>query len=274
MSQFPGGYQDPYGQAVMPPKKTSGLAIGGLICSLLGVIPCLGWVTAPLGVLLGAIAVATTGATSERKGRGLGFAAVIIGLIMCVVWAWIAMKGYGLIKEYDVFVRTGPQQTLKTGFDGNVSGFQADFDGPGSTAPVAEAQAFLDQLKSRYGAFQSAKIDEQGGPPPQPQPGQTKLSFPYVLTFANQTVNADIELVFADKNAKSLSGMFLKKFGYIIIEDPVNGDLAYPSSAAPSGGSSGRGVPARPGTPAANSSADDAGADAPINTDTPSGDGG
>jgi len=223
--------------------------------------------------------VGTTGPTAERKGRGLGIAALIIGLILCVVWAWFGLKAYGMVKGYSEFVMNGPQQTLKKGFDGDVAGFQADFTGTAATMPASEAQAFLDQLKARYGAFQSCGFDTQSGSPPQGQPGQPQVPFPYVLQFANQSVNAEIELVFADQNATSFAGAFMKKIGYIVIQDPVAGNLAYPSTATLSSGAANRGAATRPrtGNPRGSTTidaADDADAETDTGTDAPLSDGG
>jgi len=265
MSQFPGGYQDPYGQAMMPPKKTSGLAIGALVCSLVGIVAC--GITAPIGVILGAVGFATTGPSAQRKGRGLSIAAIIIGVIVTVGWVYGGKMAYDFIGGFVKFSMEGPNEALTKGFAGDIPGFQASFHGDGATAPAAEAKSFLDMLEQRYGKYQSAAINQNSNSQPQSNQ-QPQITLPYTLTFANATVDADVELIFADQK----TGTILKKLGFIAVTDATLGNLTFPSTAVPTGGSSSRrGSPApppAPSVPGTDTAADDAGADAPINSDT------
>ncbi len=228
MTQFPTpaqqGYYDP---TLSPtPAKTSGLAITSLVMSLLGIIPCLGVITAPIGVLLGIIGAVTIG--PPKKGKGMAITAVILGVVFTGAQVVVLKKGYDFIYGFIELVMKGPNDALVKGFSGDIAGFKDSFHGAGATASDAEAKAFIEQLRTRYGSFTSAAFDEKSGQKPNAQPGQPAVPFPYTLTFANKTVKAEVEVVFADQ----ASGGMVKKLGYIKVFDPTDGDLTYPSSAA------------------------------------------
>ncbi|OBC05112.1 hypothetical protein A5784_11375 [Mycobacterium sp. 852013-50091_SCH5140682] len=85
----PVGYPQPYPAAYpgyptypsygYPPHRgTSGMAIGALVCSALGLVVCL---PAPIGVILGIMAMRETKRTGQ-EGYGLALAAVIIGALI------------------------------------------------------------------------------------------------------------------------------------------------------------------------------------------------
>lgn len=224
MTQFPQpGYYDPNAVAVAPRK--SGLAITALVFALLGIIPCLGLILAPLGVLLGIIGVVSI--NPPKTGKGMAIAAVLIGLVLTVGQVFVVKKGYDFFYGFVALAMKGPNDALTKGASGDIAGFKASFHGAGATAPDAEAQAFLAQLQTRYGAFTSAAFDESSGGQPNSQPGQPTVVMPYMLNFGATRVKAESEIVFADQS----TGSMVKKIGYIHVIDTVNGDLVYPSGA-------------------------------------------
>lgn len=90
----PPGYQ-PYGAGVPPQPTNSGMAIAGMVLSLVGLIPCF-WVfqiPAVLGTIFGFIGMKQTKG-GARKGRGMAIAGVVVGIILIVVavafWVWVA----------------------------------------------------------------------------------------------------------------------------------------------------------------------------------------
>jgi hypothetical protein len=218
-------YQSPFEQETMERPKTSGLAIASLVCSIL-------FCTAIVGLILGLIAIPAIGSNPARKGKGLATAGIVISLIFLIAQYFlvtqVVVPGYTIIKEYIAFVMSGPDDALSSGASGDVAGFKQWFVGPGATASDEEAQAFLDELANRYGAFVSASFDDQSGQPPTGRPGQPRVPFPYILTFDTGTVSAEAELVFADE----MTGDMLKKFGYITVFDAERGDLTYPPGEA------------------------------------------
>ena len=206
-------------------KKTSGLAITSLIFSLILCCP----VTTIIGPLLGLVALVRIGRNPALKGRGLAFAAIITGVAFSIA------QGIGMYQGYQVMVRPvseGPATALEAGFAGNPSGFTAEFYGAGATASDAEVQAFIDELRQRYGEFQSLRFDESG-PQPQSSFGDPNVSFPYVFTFENGQASGVALRVFADE----VTGQWVMKWGSITVFDPDLGDLTYPPSGDDGNGS-------------------------------------
>ncbi len=230
MSQFdphgqqPGAYMDPHAAYAEPPR-TSGLAIGALVLGLLGIIPCLGLLTAPIGILLGLIGVIAIKAPMQ-KGRGMAVAGIVLGLLFTAGQGYGIMKLVGWFQPMIAMVNNGPQSQLADGFAGDIGSFRASFDGDGATLSDAEALAFIDELRSRYGEFNSSALDQAGGQGSQPPFGQQNFSMPYILQFDNATVSADVEIRIIE--APGQSPPFAGKLGYILITDPDRGDLRYP----------------------------------------------
>jgi hypothetical protein len=92
---YPSAYPPAYGQAYGPPapfgqpgygvpprKQDNALAIGALVCSILGF--CSG-ITALAGLIMGHIALSKTN-RGEAGGRGLATAAVIVGYVVIALW--------------------------------------------------------------------------------------------------------------------------------------------------------------------------------------------
>jgi hypothetical protein len=216
MSQF----EAPFGESAMAPRKTSGLAITALVCSLIFCCP----LTTLLGILLGLIAFAITGPGSARRGRGLAAVAIIIGLVATALQVW---GGYAMYEKVWRPVLEGPTDALTAGFAGDAAGFKAGFYGAGAAATDAEATAFIDELRRRYGEFDSCEFS-----PVQtsdPTPGQPSAPFNYVLHFAGATVDAEAEMIFSDP----ARGGFIMKFGYLVVSDSDLGDLKYPPAPTP-----------------------------------------
>jgi hypothetical protein len=228
VTQFPqDAYYDPTMPASEPPRR-SGLAVTALVMSLIGLVPCLGLITAPVGILLGLIGLVAI--RPPRTGKGMAAAAVLIGVVLTAAQAYFGKK-YVVDPIYGVvsFVMSGPNDALEAGSRGDIATFKASFDGAGATASDAEARAFLDELARRYGAFVSANIpQQQQGNVTRPQPGQRSMPMPYQLRFANSTVNSDVELVFTDAQDQGL----IMKLGRITVFDAQLGDLTFPASAA------------------------------------------
>ncbi|MCZ6734597.1 MAG: hypothetical protein O7C65_02270, partial [Planctomycetota bacterium] len=128
-------------------------------------------------------------------------------------------------------VETGPRDALTAGFAADLAGFKDAFYGAGANATDAEVQAFIDELRNRYGEFTGSRLDQQGGSA-QPAFGQPNVPFPYVLEFEDVEVRTEVEVVFADP----ASGPgFINKLGYIKVFDDDAGDLTYPPPPADEG---------------------------------------
>ncbi|MEQ1702630.1 MAG: DUF4190 domain-containing protein [Ilumatobacteraceae bacterium] len=91
--QPPPGYQ-PYGQPVAQQAGNSGMAIAGMVLSLVGIIPCFWGLQIPglLGMIFGFVGLKQT-KDNARRGRGMAIAGVVIGVILvllCIaLWLYI-----------------------------------------------------------------------------------------------------------------------------------------------------------------------------------------
>ncbi len=237
MSQFeiPGGRSVPSDEPAFESGKTSGLAISSLIFSI---ICCLPFTTIP-GILLGAVALLSIGKNPALRGRGLAITGIVLGVIFTIGQGLIYPAAWGLVKAWYEVVATGPRDALTAGFADDTAGFRAEFYGSGANATDAEVQAFIDELRARYGAFTDCNLNEQGGGP-QPAFGQTSAPFPYVLKFDNARVDAQAEIVFTDPQR----GGLILKIGSITVFDADVGDLTFPPSEGGSTGGEAQPVPA------------------------------
>ncbi|MHC5115411.1 MAG: DUF4190 domain-containing protein [Planctomycetota bacterium] len=210
MTQFEGAEQP----MSMEPRKTSGLAIAALICS----ITC---VCAPIGALLGLIAFATMG---EKKGKGLAVAAILIGVVLSV-GSWMAYTGFIYpnivepMKQGMQLVMNGPTNAMSAGFAGDTTAFKAEFDGAGATATDDEVNAFVGTLRERYGEYVKIEMVQNQQ---QPSFGAQVVPFEYTFTFDRGTMDGEAVIIFADNQGP------IMKFQSITIFDPDEGDVTFP----------------------------------------------
>ncbi|MBB5855190.1 DUF4190 domain-containing protein [Amycolatopsis umgeniensis] len=73
---------NPYAAAAPPRSQDNGMAIAGLVCSLVGICSC---VTVIVGLILGHIGLAKAN-RGEAGGRGMALAAVIIGYVVLALY--------------------------------------------------------------------------------------------------------------------------------------------------------------------------------------------
>lgn len=208
-------FEPAFGDQPAMATKTSGLAVTSLIFSLILCCP----LTTILGPLLGLGALLQIGRNPALKGRGIAFAAIIMGVVFSVAQGIGAYQGY---RAFVLPVMEGPRVAFETGFANDPTGFRAEFYGEGAATSDAEVQAFIDELRQRYGEFVSLHFDDANAP--QPAFRQSSAPFPYKITFENAAVTSEAELIFADEATSA----FVMKWGSITIFDSDLGDLAYP----------------------------------------------
>ena len=88
----PPGYQAYGGQTA--PQGNSGMAVAGMVLSLVGLIPCFWVFQVPglLGMIFGFVGLGQT-KQGGRKGRGMAIAAVVIGVVLMLICVaiWVAV---------------------------------------------------------------------------------------------------------------------------------------------------------------------------------------
>lgn len=218
-------YAAPTDYDAAPPLVTSKLAIAALVCAILVVCPPI-----PLiGALLGLIALFTVGERSGTKGKGLALVAVVIGLIATAAAAFIVYFMVDMGMKFVEKAQQRPNEVLTAGFSGDIDGFLAGFNNPQANAE--DATLFLTTLESRYGEFIDCRWDMQNSQS-QSSPGQPRVTMPYFLEFDQKTLNANIELVFDESGGSVTAVMENMQLGYIMVNDPENGDLRFPPAGS------------------------------------------
>jgi hypothetical protein len=93
------GNPTPYGPGYGAARGTNGLAIASLVCSLVGLLTCLG---APIGIVLGHIAKGQI-KTSGEDGDGLATAGLITGYIVTALYLGVCglAAASGMLSNYN-----------------------------------------------------------------------------------------------------------------------------------------------------------------------------
>lgn len=212
-------FDSTFGEQPVIAQKTSGLAIGALVCSLILCCP----LTTVVGFLLGIVAFFQIGSNPALKGRGIAIAAIIMSLVFTISQG---LGGYQMYNNYVKPIMDGPNVAFQAAFADDLAGFKAEFHGDAASASDAELQVFIDELRKRYGEYQSCRFDKIAAN----QQGQVRLGdpviiCPYVLTFDNGSISIEVEYIISDQVAKKL----ILKWGSIEVFDSNLGNLSYPA---------------------------------------------
>jgi len=198
MSQFPGDPKNPYQGHQQPaypqqpvyyqgPPRTSGLAVGAFVCSM---ILCCPLTTIP-GIILGIVGATTIGKNPMVRGKGLAIAAIIIGLIGTALQGVVGW-GYGsMVIGLLNLVNTDADAAVRAAADGDYQGFRSIFTSAGQGASDAEVEQFITDLEARFGAYRSLTLDDQHADFMQQQ-SSDEFVVPVIMDFENQTVDGTI----------------------------------------------------------------------------------
>jgi hypothetical protein len=203
----------------LQPQRTSGLAIGSLISSLIFCCP----ITTIIGVVVGLVALGRISSNPQLKGRGIAMTGIVLGILFTIGQIWIGFKIY---EGYGIF-RDAPYVALEPGFQGDYAAFRDAFGAAGQAATDDDARAFIDALRSRYGELRGSDIDFkafQGMQ--QPAPGQTEFTLPWLIVFANAEVIAELTIREQDQRKDEIV------FSRIKVLDSARGDLEFPPPPA------------------------------------------
>ncbi len=198
------------------PQRVSKLAITSLVLSVIFCCP----LTTLAGLVTGAIAVFATIRDRTLSGRWIAVLAIVIASLATIGQVVVGVKGYNTVF---VPVFTGPQTAFLAGDHGDLAAFQQCFAATAADGNDSEnAQAFLTELKARYGAFASAALDTTTGPSQAPAAGQDFVG-DYQLDFANGRMRATCAIELA-----SATGALSLKLRSVVIHDADKGELRYP----------------------------------------------
>jgi hypothetical protein len=93
------GHKGPYDPGYGAARGTNGMAIASLVCSLVGLLTCIG---APIGIVLGHVAKGQI-KTSGEEGDGLATAGLIVGYIAVVLYLGVCglAAASGMMSSYN-----------------------------------------------------------------------------------------------------------------------------------------------------------------------------
>ncbi|MHC4142017.1 MAG: hypothetical protein ACYSUF_09120 [Planctomycetota bacterium] len=164
------------------------------------------------------------GGDPAKKGKGMAITGIVLGIVFTTVQAVVGYRAY---QGFGIF-SNAPYVALQPGFDGDLAGLKANFGSAGGATTDQEARAFVDELRSRYGALQGSAMDfaaYQGMA--MPAPDQTSFTMPWVLVFENGRVGVEMTFTEADQTAGDQI-----IFSSIRVIDSDLGDLTYPAPVA------------------------------------------
>ena len=209
----------PFIQEANAPRRMSKAALTSLLLSLVFCCP----LTTLAALVTGSIAILLTLRDRTLLGMWMAILAIVFGLAGTGFQVWfypIVWLGY---QQVWLPIRSGPQLALLEGDSGNISGFQSQFAVSSVDGNTTEsAQAFIDAVKERYGAFESASLDSASAPAATPSASQG-FAGDYELNFARgrMRANCKIEIV-------TQQGALSMRLLQLTIFDADLGDLSFP----------------------------------------------
>lgn len=187
----PGQYPPQYGQPQYggPPTKTSGAAIGSLVCGILGCIP---FVTSLLAIILGFIGL---GATSKPgvTGRAMAIIGLILGFIGILGWSvggYSIYWGFGKVQE---LAGEGVKTFLTPLVEGDITKAVAE-----TSMSADEVAATREKIKG-WGTLSAVKMT-WNGMSAETANGQTNITMRGTATFS-QAGDKQFRVVLDDKSS-------------------------------------------------------------------------
>jgi hypothetical protein len=168
---------------MIPPKKTSGVAIAGLIVSLVFCIPFL---TSAVGALLGVVGLFTS-SRPGKKGLPIAVLAVVIGVLGLIGWSLVSYKLYvGFVipaRDAVTFIEQLDKGDFTSASKFTAPPFNPD-DLPGIVDRMRQLGAFK-QMTDVRPITPTAKLPE----------AQTAFAMKARAVFANGIQDVELELV-------------------------------------------------------------------------------
>lgn len=204
----------PSDAARLSPPRMSVCAVASLVLGLVLCCP----LTSVAAIVLGAVGLNATKARMA-SGRGLAIAGLGLGLVgtalQLAFGAWSYTTIYAPLME-------GPAPALRAGLDGGASAMVSRFTIPEGTKVDAEAAAFLEAIKSRYGNLVSCALD-RSTQAPTPDSKRPEFEADFELRFERATIKARS----CTEITTPLGGLSMK-LRWIELIDPAQGDLRFP----------------------------------------------
>jgi len=205
-------------QNTVPQQKRSGLATASIICSVMICCP----IVTLVGVILGIVALLRIRG-SQKAGRGLAWAGIIIGLVTTtlssLLIAFVANAAFEVLEQTPKLVTTA----IESGINGDIEAFRTEFSFDAVSANDEEVTTFIETITSRYGTFDEAVIDMQAMQGGQ-QSSKEQAEIPLQLVFETQTISSTVVIDIAQGKESWVD----VKIQCLLIHDSEKGDLAFP----------------------------------------------
>lgn len=174
-----------------------------------------------LGMIFGWVALRDIRRTG-RRGRGVAFVAIGLGLAVTVFWIVAAIWWNANVRRPMI---DGPADAFRLGLAGDVEGFRASFADPGSEA---EAAAFLSEISQRFGPLRTITPEPRGNAQAAKDIDPSRLVISYLFAFDGRSEPAEAQFIVTEGGRLP----FVLKWGWVRVGSPDD-DLIYPVSATP-----------------------------------------
>jgi len=200
-----------------PPSQPR-LSVCAVASLVLGLVLCCP-LTSVAAIVLGAVGINATKARMAL-GRGLAIAGLCLGIagtgLQLAFGAWSYTTIYAPLME-------GPAPALRAGLEGGAPAMLERFTIPeGAEDLDAEASAFLEAVRSRYGMLVSCDLD-RSTQPPTPDSKRPEFEADFELRFDRATIKAR-----SCTEITTPKGSLSMKLRWIELVDPARGDLRFP----------------------------------------------
>jgi len=202
-------------------KTRSSLAVASLVCSLIVCCP----IVSVFGPILGFIALVRMKSKPHLSGKGFAWSGIVIGLLATIlstlVIVFVTQMAYGFIEKSSEVTAA----LINDGYNDDYDAVRNSLSRTSSTVTDSEIHSFIENLRSRYGNFDSIAFnwDEQD----QPKSTGTEAVLPMRFIFETTDVIAIVAIEVVPKGGFD----FDIKVHCLKIEDAINGDLVFPTDS-------------------------------------------
>jgi hypothetical protein len=202
--------------APSPPPRMSVCAVASLVLGLVLCCP----LTSLAAIVLGAVGLNATKARMA-SGRGLAIAGLALGLVGTALQ--VAFGAWSYTTIYAPLMQ-GPAPALRAGLDRGGAAMVEQFVAPEDSSLDAEATAFLDTVKSRYGSLVACELD-RSTQAPTPDSKRPEFEADFEIRFERATIKARSCTLITTPD-----GRLSMKLRWIELIDPALGDLRFPAA--------------------------------------------
>lgn len=198
-----------------PARKSISLwALASLICAILFVCP----IAPVLSLVLGIVAVFDV-RRPNRSGKRMVIAAMILSVVAIGGWALLA-DWWNTHARHPMLL--GPADAIMAAQRGDTAVFLAAFLGGADANAEGDAIEFINTVTNRYGKLVTSSQREDD----RSVSTLRRAAILYDFQFETGPVDTEAEFVVSEDG-----GGLVLKFAWVVIRDPVAGDVWYPPSS-------------------------------------------